>query len=109
MFPAWLRDDSFAINETATQQRPNLSLLAQRHLDRLGLGADDLFHHVVATLLDPAYRAANRGALRMEWPRIPLPAWPDDNAPGAADALAARRPGASNWRRCWTPTRPSPA
>ena len=25
----------------------------------------------------------------MEWPRIPLPAWPDGDAPGAADELAA--------------------
>ena len=40
---------------------------------------------MLATLHDPAYRAANAGALRMEWPRIPLPGWPD----GAAEALAA--------------------
>ena len=29
------------------------------------------------------------GALRMEWPRIPLPGWPDGDMPGAADELAA--------------------
>ena len=28
-------------------------------------------------LHDPAYREANAGALRMEWPRTPLPDWPD--------------------------------
>ena len=28
-------------------------------------------------------------ALRMEWPRIPLPGWPDGEAVGAAAALAA--------------------
>ena len=89
MFPAWLRDDGFAINEAATHRRPNLSLSAQRYLDRLGLGVEDLFHHVVATLHDSAYRAANAGALRMEWPGIPLPGWPDGNAPGAADAVVA--------------------
>ena len=87
--PAWLRADGFVINEAAAQHRPNLSLSAQPYLDHLGLGVDDLFHHVVATLHDPAYRAANAGALRMEWPRIPLPGWPDGNAPGAAEALAA--------------------
>ena len=38
-------------------------------------------------LHDPAYREANAGALRMEWPRIPLPGWPDGDAPGAADEL----------------------
>ena len=49
----------------------------------------ELFHHALAVLHDPAYRAANAGALRMEWPRIPLPGWPEGNAPGAADDLAA--------------------
>ena len=88
-FPAWLRDDGFATKESATQNRPNLSLSAQRYLNHLGLGVEDLFHHVVATLHDPAYRAANAGALRMEWPRIPLPGWHDGNAGGAAEALAA--------------------
>ena len=49
---------------------------------------EDLFHHVLAVLHDPAYREANSGALRMEWPRIPLPGWPDGDVDGAADALA---------------------
>ena len=89
--PVWLRAGGFAINEAAAQHCPNLSLLAQCYLDRLGLGVDDLFHHVVATLHDPAYRVANAGALRMEWPRIPLPEWQDGDldAQGAADVLAA--------------------
>ena len=89
MFPAWLRDDGFATNQAAAQWRPNLSLSAQRYLDSLGLGVADLFHHVVTTLHDPAYRADNSGALRMEWPRIPLPSWPAGDVSGAADALAA--------------------
>ena len=87
-FPAWLRDDGMALGGAA-EYRPNLSLSAQHYLDRLGLGVEDLFHHAVATLHDPAYRAANAGALRMEWPRIPLPGWPDGDAEGAADALIA--------------------
>ena len=87
-FPAWLRDDGIALGGTA-EYRPNLSLSAQQYLDRLSLGVEDLFHHVIATLHDPAYRTGNAGALRMEWPRIPLPGWPDGNAPGAADALIA--------------------
>ena len=70
MFPAWLHED--------TGRRPNLSGAAGRYLTRLGLGVEDLFHHVLATLHDPAYREANAEALRMEWPRIPLPDW----APG---------------------------
>ena len=40
-------------------------------------------------LHDPAYREANAGALRMEWPRIPLPGWPEGDAPGTADDLRA--------------------
>ena len=36
----------------------------------------------------PAYREANAGALRMEWPRIPLPGWPGGTESGAADRLA---------------------
>ena len=69
-------------------RRPNLSGAARRYLERLGICVEDLFHHVLAILHDPAYREANAGALRMEWPRIPLPGWPDGTAEGAAEALA---------------------
>ena len=89
MFPAWLRDDGLDLDGDGTQRRPNLSPAAQRYLDKLGLGVEDLFHHVIAVLHDPAYREANAGALRMEWPRIPLPGWPDGDADGAADELSA--------------------
>ncbi len=78
--PAWLRED--------VDRRPNLAATARRYLERLGLGVEDLFHHVLATLHDPAYRTANAGALRMEWPRIPLPGWPDGGEADAADTLA---------------------
>ena len=88
MFPAWLRDDGFNIDGTDSQHRPNLSLSAQHYLDCMGAGVEDLFHHAIATLHDPAYRTVNAGALRMEWPRIPMPGWPDGVADGAADALA---------------------
>ena len=50
---------------------------------------EDLFHHVLAVLHAPSYRKDNAGALRMEWPRIPLPGWPDGDAPGAAEELKA--------------------
>ena len=87
-FPAWLREEGRAFGGTA-EYRANLSAAAQHYLDALGLNVEDLFHHVVATLHDPKYRAANSGALRMEWPHIPLPGWPDGNVEGAADTLAA--------------------
>ena len=88
--PLWLLDDGLGINDGGTQHRPNLSLSAQHYLDSMGARVEELFHHVIATLHDPDYRIANAGALRirMEWPRIPLPGWPDGVADGAADALA---------------------
>ncbi len=89
MFPAWLRDDGLGIYGGQDGRRPNLSVAAQRYLDSLGAGVEDLFHHVLAVLHDPAYREANAGALRMEWPRIPLPGWPDGDEDGAADAFAS--------------------
>ena len=89
MFPAWFRDEGLGLEGDGLQRRPNLSAAAQRYLDRLGSGVEDLFHHVLAVLHDPAYREANAGALRMEWPRIPLPGWPDGDMPGAAEELAA--------------------
>ena len=86
-FPMWLRDDDLGGNGEGAR-RVNLSETAHCCLKRLGLGADDLFHHVLATLHDPAYREANAGALRMEWPRIPLPGWPDGASESAATELA---------------------
>ena len=74
MFPVWLSEDSLG-TDTSAARRPNLSPAARRYLECLDLTVEDLFHHVVAVLHDPAYREANAGALRMEWPRIPLPHW----------------------------------
>ena len=87
--PAWLREEGMALDGGGAQRRPNLSDAAQRYLDRFGLGVEDLFHHVLAVLHDPSYRQANAGALRMEWPRIPLPGWPNGDTPGAAEELTA--------------------
>ena len=88
MFPAWLRDDGFGTEGAEGSHRRNLSGKAQRYLDRLELGVEDLFYHVISVVHDPSYRATNGGALRMGWPRIPLPGWPDGEAEGAAEALA---------------------
>ena len=87
-FPMWLRTEGLNLDSGGKQRRPNLSDNAQAYLDRLGLHVEDLFHHALAILHDPAYRKANAGALRMEWPRIPLPGWTNADAPGAADELA---------------------
>ena len=72
--PAWLSEDTIG-PDASNARRPNLSPGARRYLDLLGRTVEDLLHHVVAVLHDPQYREANAGALRMEWPRIPLPHW----------------------------------
>ena len=87
-FPALLRDDDLAGNGDDAS-RANLTEAAHCYLKRLGLRVEDLFHHVLATLHDPAYRDANAGALRMGWPRIPLLGWPDDGGGEVAAVLAA--------------------
>ena len=87
-FPAYLRDDALFDSGDESEPRPNLSPAAQVYLGRIGAEVEDLFHHVLAVLHDPAYRESNAGALRMEWPRIPLPGWPDGSENDAAETLA---------------------
>ena len=84
--PARLGDEG--ITNTSDARHPNLSITAQNYLTALGASVEDLFHHVLAVLHDPAYRHAHAGALRMGWPRIPLPGWPKGDAEGAAAELA---------------------
>ena len=87
--PTYLLEDGFGVIGNEIRRLPNLSTAAHRYLDRLGASVEDLFHHVLATLHNPAYREANAGALAMEWPRIPLTGWPDGDADGASEVLAA--------------------
>ena len=59
--------------------KPNLSEQAVGYLQGLGFAdlnppAESLFYHILAVLHSVAYRAENAGALRQDWPRIPLPA-----------------------------------
>ena len=84
-YPMRLRD--MGMGGTEGEPGPNLSGAAKRYLDRRGLSVEDLFHHVLATLHDTAYRAQNAGALRIGWPRIPLPGWDEGGSEGAV-ALA---------------------
>ncbi|MCY4278644.1 MAG: N-6 DNA methylase [Gammaproteobacteria bacterium] len=86
LFPAWLREHG-ALKPNLKQAKLVGDKTIQHYIDRVGLGVEDLFHHVLAVLHDPAYREANAGALRMEWPRIPLPAWPDGDSEEAKSIL----------------------
>ncbi|MEX1257131.1 MAG: type ISP restriction/modification enzyme [Gemmatimonadota bacterium] len=72
--------DLFAQSESPTtsvgDRRNNLSALSRTYMDDVGAGGDSasaLFHHVIAVLYSPSYRAENEGALRQDWPRVPLP------------------------------------
>jgi hypothetical protein len=57
-------------------RRLNLSDAALDYVQSIGSIADAeaLFYHSIAVLHAPAYRNENAGALRQDWPRIPLPA-----------------------------------
>ena len=107
LFPAWLRDDGIEGNDE-NARRANLSGAAQSYLDHLGGDVEDLFHHILATLHDPAYREANTGALRMEWPRIPLPGWPDGESGGAAKVLAVSAARGRDLAALLDPDKPVP-
>ena len=108
MFPAYLRDDVFGHEVDGVKRRPNLSPTAQRYLKHLGADVEDLFYHVLAVLHNPTYREANADGLRMGWPRIPLPGWPDGKAKGAADTLAQSAARGRELARLLDPEAPVP-
>ena len=106
--PIWLRDSDIVTSSEETLARPNLSSASQRYLECLCANVEDLFHHVLAVLHDPVYREANAGALRMEWPRIPLPGWPDGETEGGAKSLAASAARGKELARLLDPDAPVP-
>ena len=107
LFPAWLEAGS-RLRYDDRGSRPNLTAAAQEYLDRLGAGVEDLFHHVLAVLHDPDYLIANAGALTVEWPRIPLPDWPEGEREGAAGDLARSAACGRELARLLNPETPVP-
>ena len=85
--PLYLRDDQFGEPADGVRRTPNLSELALGYIESHDATPSDLFYHALATMHDPAYRAANAGGLRMGWPRIPLP---DDRQTLLASAQRGR-------------------
>jgi hypothetical protein len=71
-FPLLIHEEGNLLGAAA--QHPNMSDAAQKYLVTLGASDEELFFHIVAVLHSPAYRTENQGALRQDWPRIPLPA-----------------------------------
>ena len=87
--PAYLRDEVLVREDSATRNSlPNLMYTAEKYLEGIGAGVEDLFHHVLSVLHDPAYHEANSDALRAEGPRFPLPGWPDGSEDGASETLS---------------------
>ncbi|MGA2852747.1 MAG: type ISP restriction/modification enzyme [Verrucomicrobiota bacterium] len=59
--------------KSKTTSKPNLSDAAAAYSAGLRVKPDTLFYHTLAVLHAPAYRTENSGALRQDWPRVPLP------------------------------------
>jgi hypothetical protein len=75
-FPLYLStvSEHLSLLDHGKSGRPdsNLSSEAADYLSRLGVTEQDLFYHILAVLHAPTYRMENAGALRQDWPRIPL-------------------------------------
>jgi hypothetical protein len=74
--PLYLKPQTLFDQADSGDKVLNLSKQARAYLEQLGSldDAPHLFYHTVAMLHAPAYRSENAGALRQDWPRIPLPA-----------------------------------
>ncbi|MCS3937245.1 hypothetical protein GGP80_003255 [Salinibacter ruber] len=58
---------------TGSEPISNLTDAATDYLNAVGGNVETLFYHSIATLHAPTYRQENEGALRQDWPRVPLP------------------------------------
>jgi hypothetical protein len=84
LFRKWPEDRGF-FGEERKRSRclgdyfANISDNALSYLNRFGSVTDSphLFHHATAILHAPEYAKENSGALRQDWPRIPLPSGRD--------------------------------
>jgi hypothetical protein len=68
--------DGLRDQEETSSSEFNLSDPASKYVNEIGQGQEpiDVFFHAVAILHSNSYRQNNAGALRQDWPRIPLPA-----------------------------------
>jgi hypothetical protein len=75
--PMLLRQVHGTLDGVASTGHPNLSQQAAAYLKQLQASHEDLFFHALAVMHSAVYRETNAGALRQEWPRVPLPAHVD--------------------------------
>jgi hypothetical protein len=73
MFPPILNRDAPLYQKDQKAGRPNLSDSAIKYLEHLECESTDLFYHLLGILNSIQYKVDNAGALRQDWPRIPLP------------------------------------
>jgi len=73
-FPLYLRTNDKQASFLASESiDTNLSEAATAYVRTLGLDASHLFYNSIGLLHSPNFRLENSGALRQDWPRIPLP------------------------------------
>ncbi|MHB1035612.1 MAG: type ISP restriction/modification enzyme [Pirellulales bacterium] len=76
-FPLFLRLDGAtrSMFDSSGETSENISEAARAYLSSLGThGPTSIFYHALVILHAPDYSRENSGALRQDWPRIPLPA-----------------------------------
>jgi hypothetical protein len=73
-FPLRLKPQAGLFAATAAGPLYNVSDPAREYLAALSADPEALFFHAVAVMNSPDYRTKNAAALRLHWPRIPLPA-----------------------------------
>jgi predicted helicase len=70
-FPLYLKEH---VANGKDIRRQNLSQSLEVYIKSLGLPPETIFKHILSLLHSPSYRLENAGALRMDWPRVPIPA-----------------------------------
>ncbi|MCY7277828.1 MAG: DNA methyltransferase, partial [Phormidesmis sp. CAN_BIN44] len=76
-FPLYLTIDqqqpSLFEDLSSVSKKTNLGDDATKYIGKLQTLETELFYHAIAILHSPAYRTENAGALKQDFPRIPLP------------------------------------
>lgn len=96
-FPVWIKETVRVGKERRETRIVNISEKMRAHFEQLGFvdleqsrdTAELLWLHVLAVLNTPAYLKENREALRLGWPRIPVPGFDDGRTGEEAKELLA--------------------
>ncbi|MCD0166109.1 hypothetical protein IHN58_10620 [Deinococcus sp. 12RED42] len=73
LFPLFLTDGLKRLETAGLVLKPNVSSALAQYLHKVEGKPEDAFLHALAVMHSLAYRTENDGALRQDWPRIPLP------------------------------------